>query len=307
MSISRHSNTALWTAAGLMAGLLWWFDRSTPNAGLFALLLLTLTTGLFHGALDAVILLQQFRPVTRAVMWALVYLVAVLVLGGTFASHAGAALVLLLLLSIWHFGEPFDAGNTDSAIAGALTRTVQGGAPVLIPVLTSARQLETSADGWINLLDQEFWPVWRGLAWAWLALLAIWLLWFARTGRPAARRGLGEIAGIAALNCVLTPLMAFALYFGLYHAPAHIIRVARASGGYRLIRSPATVLTMGLTFALAIILLWRLQTQIGGPWQISRPQALQWLSVGLLALTVPHVVLISCFAGWLSKNKEIQA
>ena len=298
---------ALWAAAGLIAGLAWWFDRTAPKAGLVALLLLTLTTGFFHGALDAVILLRQFRPMANAFMWAVAYFLAVLLLGAAFAPHAGAALALLLLLSVWHFGEPFRRGDSACAASNVVNRFVLGGAPVLLPALTSARQLESSRYGWINLNEHWAWPVWQAVAWAWLVLLVIWIWRYARLNWHEARLTAAEVATIAALNIFLTPLMFFALYFGLYHAPAHIIRVARASEIRRIAFSPATLLAMGATLVLAAVLLWRLEPQAISRWQNPPALYLQWLVVGLLALTLPHMVLISYSANWLSKNKESEA
>ena len=240
-------------------------------------------------------------------LWALAYLVAVLLLGAAFAPYAGMALVLLLLLSIWHFGEPFGRGKSESAASNAINRFVLGGASVLLPALTSVRQLESMSYGWINLNDQWAWLVWQALAWAWLALLVFWAWHHARSQWHSARWIAAEIAAIAVLNILLTPLMAFALYFGLYHAPAHIVRVARASDIRRIYFSPLTLLTLltvGATVALAALLLWWIEPQAINRWQNPTPLYLQWLVVGLLALTVPHLVLISYSSNWLS-NKNV--
>lgn len=122
-----------------------------------------------------------------------------------------------------------------------------------------------------------------------------------------ARWTAAEVATIAALNILLTPLMAFALYFGLYHAPAHILRVARASKIRRIAFSPVSLLALSVTLALAAVLLWRLEPQAISRWQNPPSLYLQWLVVGLLALTLPHMVLICYSANWLSKNKEPEA
>jgi beta-carotene 15,15'-dioxygenase len=290
-------------ALALATASAWWLDRNQPQAGLAALLVLTLTTGFFHGALDAVILLRQFRPIKSAFTWALVYLVTVLLLGAAFARHTGMALVLLLLLSVWHFGEPFGRGQSASTSSNALNRFVLGGASVLLPALTSARQLDSLSYGWFSLNDQWAWSVWRAVAWAWLALLVFWAWRHARLQWQSSRWTAAEVATIAVLNILLTPLMAFALYFGLYHAPVHIFRVARASNIRRIAISPVTLLTVGTTLALAALLLWWLEPQAMSRWQNPPSLYLQWLVVGLLALTVPHMVLISYSANWLSKAR----
>ncbi len=318
------SNLAIGAALTLLAlltALVWWLDRSQTQAGLIALLLLTFTTGFLHGALDAVILWQQVRPTGRALLWALAYLVAVLLLGLVFAPHAGAALLLLLLLSVWHFGEPFGeppnetsgekkseqpiATHVSTRLAAGFasrfaTRIVLGGAPVMLPALLSVRQLESPSTRWIYLNDPWVWPAWQALAWGWLALLVIWAVLYARPHWPAARWTLAEVAVLALLNLLLTPLMAFAIYFGLYHAPVHIRRVARASAIRNIAASPLALLTLLATLVLgALLFAWR-GTDIGAQ-QTSQAQYVEWLVVALLALTVPHLVLISYVAPWLSQ------
>lgn len=62
---------------------------------------------------------------------------------------------------------------------------------------------------------------------------------------------------------------------------------------------------MGATLVLAAVLLWRLEPQAISRWQNPPALYLQWLVVGLLALTLPHMVLISYSANWLSKKQGV--
>ena len=311
LASKRFSNVAVGAALAILVVLVWWLDQSQSQAGLITLLLLTLTTGFLHGALDAVILLRQIRPPGRALLWALAYLVAVVLLGLAFAPKAGAALILLLLLSVWHFGEPFDepvkTPHVKTALSRASSRIVLGGAPVLLPALTSASQLNSPSISWIHLTTPWVWPAWAALAWMWLAVLIAWTIVYARKNWPVARFTLAEVAALAALNLLLTPLMAFALYFGLYHAPVHIRRVARASAVRRIAVNPLALLTLLATLLLgAALLAWR-GVDIRSDFtalQISQAVYVEWLVVSLLALTVPHLVLISYFAPWLARQHE---
>ena len=307
----RFSHVAAGALVALLLALVWWLDRHHSQAGLIALVLLTLTTGFLHGALDAVILLRQIRPAGRAFLWALIYFVAVVLLGLVFAPHAGTALILLLLLSVWHFGEPFDetsdTPNIENARSRVICRFVLGGAPVMLPALTSASQLNSPSVNWIQLNDSWVWPAWAALAWIWLALLIVWAIVYARKNWRASRSTLAEVAVLAVLNLLLTPLMAFALYFGLYHAPVHIRRVARATAVRHIAVNPLALLTLLATLLLgAGLLAWRGVDFHADVAALPMSQAVyvEWLVVSLLALTVPHLVLISYFAPWLARQHE---
>ena len=49
-------------------GLLWAVDTQLPLAGIWLLGLVIVTVGMGHGALDALLLLVQFRPLSRAML-----------------------------------------------------------------------------------------------------------------------------------------------------------------------------------------------------------------------------------------------
>jgi beta-carotene 15,15'-dioxygenase len=293
--------------AGFFLGLVWWMDRSLPQAGLVVLLVLSVSVGLFHGALDAVILLQRFQPAARAWAWAAAYLLAVVTLGAVFAQHAAMALALLLMLSAWHFGEVYGRWNFASVAGQALARGVVGGAPVVLPLVASADQLQASMQIWFGADHTWLWLTWQTLAWVWLGLLAVWLVRYAWGAWHVARVVITEVIAVAALNFLLSPLMAFALYFGLYHAVSHIRRVVRATASPSLLYSPAVLLTLCLTLMLSAALWWWLGSQGQGAWGFSQAQAVQWLVVALLALTAPHMVLVSSCARWLAAGSNAAA
>ena len=74
-----------------------------PPLSLWAFVLLSLTVGFGHGALDALLLLGQTR--TRGITLAVsgLYLLSVLLAGWALSWSVPSALLLLLLMSVWHF------------------------------------------------------------------------------------------------------------------------------------------------------------------------------------------------------------
>ncbi len=285
---------ALLAAAGL--------DRLAPGASLWALLGLSATAGFAHGALDIELLLQRFRPVSSAMRLAALYLLVVVLLAWALSSAPHAALWLLLLMSAWHFGEDYGRWDGSSAAAGLLTRLVVGGAPVMLPLLFST-------DAMAGLL-REVWPggageFWLRLSQAWLVLLLGWMVLCGLRLRKLMRHAWYELAGVAALNLVFSPLMAFAIYFGLYHAPAHIWRVwtmRPAAGAARAFSRLGWGVIFAMTLILGAALWWAMGRAAVAPAEWSF--ALRWLVLALTALTLPHLVLVSLCARALSSGSD---
>lgn len=289
-------------------------EHRWPSTGLWVMVSLSLSTGLLHGALDALLLLQRFASRTRALAMGGLYLAAVLVAGALLSRSSTLALFALLAMSAWHFGEPFGrwAGPTQTqpptpTLAG-LTRVVLGAAPVLLLPWTQANEATSALLPW---LSADALQAWRGLAYVWLGLFAAWV-WACGLPRwRAYRQAWAELLAVLLLNLSLSPLLAFALYFGAYHAPVHIWRVWRAGrikaidkAGTaaplpRIAAAVAAVIAVLLLTAGLGALLWqlpgvaRLQTAVAG-------DALRWLIVALAALTLPHLLLISTCSRWLS-------
>ena len=282
-----------------------WADKTIPQAGLWALLLLSTSVGFIHGALDAVLLPQRFASRTQAALMFVGYLLSVLLLGWLLGGAVSLALWVLLLMSAWHFGEAYGRWNGLSAWQSGLTRVVVGGASVMLPVLLAPEQLTSVLT---RVLPDSGYQGWQILAWAWLGLFAVWLVLCGVRQASVLRYAWFELLGGVLLYAVFSPLMAFALYFGVYHAPVHIWRVWRASANAALV-GPAKI-TAGGAFAaaaLTTILTWLLGA---GLWWFIAPDAfaapdgsaaLRWLIVAFAALTAPHLVLISLCAAFLTQ------
>jgi Brp/Blh family beta-carotene 15,15'-monooxygenase len=288
----------------LLSATLLLIDRAQPQAGAWALVGLSLTVGFLHGALDAAILQRRFTdwmPLTKALV---AYLFAVVVIGFFLSVAVNVALWLLILMSVWHFGEPYGRWSDLQPWSASLTRAVVGGVPIMVPVwLVPGEFAQTLAP----LVDALAVQVWRVMATVWLALLLVWVLACGLKRPHAARYAWAELFGCAVAYAVFSPLMAFAIYFGLYHAPVHIWRVRRGwTAGAQVekikpwMTATGLIATVCATWLLGAGLWWLISPAI-----LKMPEpstALRWLIVALAAVTAPHLVLISASAAFLAAN-----
>lgn len=300
-----------WLLALAVAFAILWLDRSSMAAGPVVLLLLSGTVGVFHGALDGSILLRQFRPVSRAVRWGLAYLITVVLLGIGLLPHPEFSLLLLLVLSVWHFGEIYDRTVPESRWASLAVRLIAGGAPVMVPILTSVEQLNALSQAWTSPHQPWLAQVWTGMAWVWMAFVAGYVICSALVRLPLPRWLMGELTLVLALNLFLTPAMAFGLYFGLYHALSHVWRVLRTVTALDKAALRTATAILALTFGLAAGLLGLMASSLQGTLAEAPvtylPMLVHWLIVGLAALTVPHLILISYSAQMLAGKVTSQS
>jgi beta-carotene 15,15'-dioxygenase len=287
-----------------------------PPLSLWAFVLLSLTVGFGHGALDALLLLGQTK--TRGLTLAVsgLYLLSVLLAGWALSWSVPTALLLLLLMSVWHFGE--------QRSATLWLRLSVGGASVMWPMLvarddTSQLLLDTFGDRFGTVV-----LAWQVLAKCWLVLLLGCSISFAvrsylsRKGNVECRDervSLGELQLTPAIAeililllayLLLSPLLTFAIYFGLYHCLTHIARVQRAVTDHSdlpFTRYATAFVATVLLSAVLLALLWRLLPSTQGPvvghMLVNTGQLLQWLMVSLAAVTLPHLILVSYSARWL--------
>jgi beta-carotene 15,15'-dioxygenase len=287
-----------------------------PPLSLWAFVLLSLTVGFGHGALDALLLLGQTPSRRMALLVSGLYLLCVLVAGWALSWSVPTALIILVLMSVWHFGEQHPGD--------LWARLCVGGASVMWPMLvahdaTSLLLLDSFGDRFGTAL-----LAWQMLAKAWLIFLlgcgavlaARWL-----SSRKDGVRNRAEISKSSELEfglaiseililllayLLLSPLLAFAIYFGLYHCLTHIARVGHAvnaHGELPITRyALAFVVTLLLSAALLALLWWFLPAaEVSGVAHAfaNTGSLLQWLIVSLAAVTLPHLILVSYSARWL--------
>ena len=287
-----------------------YLDQNFARSGLWLFVCLTLTAGFFHGALDIVLMQREFAGARRLAGALLAYVGAVVLLAMVCAQSGWLMVLILLAMSVWHFGEPYGRwGNGMSKQGAWAQRVVSGGAPVMLPALLSAQALQDVLPMAVGLDAAWAWTIWQTLAWLWLGLCGLSLV--------VLRQGLlskplwAEVAVVFVINLALSPLMAFSVYFGVLHSAAHIFRVAarhrhgaaidNANGintklDKRIGRS--IVITSLATLLLLLALAWYLQS--ASVMAIEQHSLLNGLLIALTAVTLPHLVLVSRNAYWLT-------
>lgn len=281
-------------------------DRALPQAGAWVLVGLTLTAGFVHGALDAALLQRRFNDQLQLLAVLSSYLLTVVLLGWALSNMINAALWLLILMSVWHFGEPYGRWSDLHPWASNLTRVVVGGAPIMIPVWLAP---DTFAQAIAPVVDTLAVNVWQRMAEVWLVLAVAWVLACGLLRAYAARHAWAELLGCIAVYALFSPLMAFALYFGAYHSWVHIWRVWRgwSSSEPGLAPRPAVVMaglaaTTVASWLLGAALWWLLSPNWSTPPEPGA--ALQWVIVALAAVTAPHLLLISASTAFFSVHND---
>ena len=291
-----------------------YIDQNFARAGLWFFVSLTLTAGFLHGALDIVLMQREFVG-THRLTGALGLYVGVVVLLAMVCTQSGWLMVLVLLaMSVWHFGEPYGRwGNGTSKQGAWAQRVIVGGAPVLLPALLSAQALQDVLPMAVGLEAARVWTIWQTLAWLWLGLCGLSLAVF--------RQGLfskplwAEVAVIFIINLALSPIMAFSVYFGVLHCAAHIFRVvARHPHGAAMENAKGAnkklderigvsiVITSLATVLLLLTLAWYLQSASIAA--VEHHSLLNGLLIALTAVTLPHLVLVSRNAHWLTAQSS---
>jgi Brp/Blh family beta-carotene 15,15'-monooxygenase len=294
----------LWLLPGIAA--LAWAERQWPQIALWIFVGLTLTLGFAHGAMDVWLLLDDRQRVS--IRQFAYYGASTLALAAVLLPFPSIALIILLLLSLWHFGEEAAVLQMEAKLQ-YLLRIVQGGASVMLPVLLSAQELR----GWVMLITPSsgawVWTVWVAMAGLWLALLvaaiAVVQPWRAKAAEKALqepqyiamRTLLFEAAALVLLNLFLSPLLAFALFFGTYHAGMHVWRMQRMQQmqqkGARALPWGWLGITLLITWAALAWLWWQMPSLALAQPSRGEGDWLRWLVVALAAVTLPHMVLVS--------------
>ena len=254
-----------------------------------------LAVGIPHGALDHLVTVPDMAPKKMA-LFVSGYLAVVFVVIGLILVWPVPGFVFVVIMSAVHFGMG-DASFISQERAGEAPRSPwwvyaipAGSLPVFIP-LTKQGSAEALA-----LVNPEllFWHFgldgiifWTTLAAATLAVG--WLL----LRRDIARAR--DLTLLAALALVAPPLVAFAAYFGLWHALRHTARLSHEMPRARAVADdgrwvaalwrvsvpglPALVGTLVAALAITVVGGWALTDYL-------------WIALVIVwALTVPHMAL----------------
>ena len=241
---------------------------------------LVLLLGVPHGSLDVVIARRLWGLTgTRAwTVFALRYVGLSALVAAFWWVTPTAFLCAFLGVSVLHFGADPTAGVSWPA------RVLYGGAVIVLPALWHSAELQrllglVAGPASAALLV----PTLRLLAAPWLCATVLACLWETRTSPLAA----AELAALAAVSVLAPPLMAFTVYFCAMHSPRHILRTvtSRPGGDARHALAMALWPTMAVLAAAVAVALLASEIPL-------ETRVLQFMFVGLAALTLPHMVLL---------------
>ncbi len=252
--------------------------------------------GIAHGGIDPW-LMNRLARIRRSTL--LLWL-------GTYAALAGAfigivilqpelALVLFLLLSIWHFGRsdaPFQGFRRGSPAVW-----LSGSIPIIGPMFGHPGQ---TGQLFAWLIGADAHVVAEAVALIGPMLMLGWaagffILWRRSegSGNPA---GFVELLALAGAMILLPPIIAFTFYFCAVHSTRHFLEILATSGstsgtreGWSFLFRRAAPATL-LAIALGIIAWWFLGSDRNLPDMTA--DAVRVLFWGLAALTVPHVMVV---------------
>ncbi|WP_336027238.1 beta-carotene 15,15'-dioxygenase, Brp/Blh family [Geodermatophilus sp. FMUSA9-8] len=251
------------------------------------LLVAGLLLGIPHGAADHVV---AARRTGRPVLVALGYAVLAVAAWLAFRAAPGPALLVFVLLSVWHFGtgetavadlragRPVQRRATAAVVLGALVllvplaRGAQDAAPVLAALVPGSGG--TVPEAVVTAVLVTVVPA-AGALLVERLLAAAWL--------EAA-----EVAVLLLLVLVAPPLAAFGVWFGTWHAVRHAARLVAGDEEHPGLPPRRLAAVAALPAAAALALLAVLWIATDGP------HGLLVAAVPLLAaLTVPHALVVA--------------
>jgi beta-carotene 15,15'-dioxygenase len=186
-----------------------------------------LAIGIPHGALDHLVTLPKSRPLVMAGFIAVYVFIAIVAVIAILEFNV-VGFIFVLVMSAVHFGIGDAAFISEldrrQPVAVRLPRAIYaisaGSIPVLIPLVNSAStdalaQVNPSLIDWHQGYDQEILTVVITIACISIARLIV---------RKRIREAV-DIGLLLALALLAPPLIAFALYFGCWHAMRHTARL----------------------------------------------------------------------------------
>lgn len=262
-----------------------------------AVAIIALAVGIPHGAVDHLMLPRLPRG-SRLLGLAAAYLAIAAAATAAILIAPGPAFVVVIAMTVWHFGsgdvEAWRTLTGDPVRPRGWQRLVliiaAGGAPVVLP-LTSPTAMTTLAT-----LHPSLGSVWSApgttvLRVIVLAAVVIAALMLLQAARPMAAIHLGILA---ALGIFASPLLAFAVYFGAWHALRHTARLAELRYGTLTWAGIGRITALGLPALIATVIAVGILVVMTGSLDALAP----WLFVGLAVvwgLTVPHMTLVEWF------------
>ena len=277
----------------------------------WTVLAIGLFVGLPHGAVDHLVpewTLGRDLPRSTFAAILVAYIAVAALAFGLLLLQPILAASLFLVVSVLHFG----AGDVEFLGVSSSLRPWQrpaavlafGLPPVALPIAIHAEQARPVLVGLAPELAVLTAPTAR------TAAVAVTFSLVAVTAGILTRQGRGDgaldLAVLCATFVLAPPLIAFAAYFGAWHAARHIARLlvldprnaddlAAGRTGRPLLRFARSALLPTLASVVVLLGLW---------WGAGGVEGLVAAHLGLLvALTMPHVALVS----WLDRRRHASA
>lgn len=250
-----------------------------------AFLALAVIVGLPHGAFDHKVARRAFEPKYGGGWWQpflVGYLVLVSAMLFAWWAIPTIALILFLLLSVFHFGDQDAAAGTFSRV---MRIVAHGGTPIVVSAVCHPDTVErlfatlvpAHAHGIVLLLGGP-------LLLAWVAVAAASLITYAVRGQAGGWAAALDLILVSLLFALAPPLIAFSLYFAVIHAP-RAFAAAMPAKGIRLseLIPPFILTTLGLALGAVIY--------AAGAKMPAGDNVVRTVFLLLSALTVPHMWL----------------
>ena len=291
MSVDRH--VAVAAAITAIAALAPW-GAVGLGPQLIGVALAVLLLGVPHGAYDGWLLAERFGSRRRVAGAAGVYLLAVVAVFIAWSWAPSGALLAFLALSVFHFGR----GDTVAApwrVPRPLGVLARGAWVVLGPLAAGGAELAFVLESILRDAGAAAAMI-EGARTAFVPLAIL----YGGTALVAAVRGDGrergsvllEAVALGAVIALAPPLVAFAVYFCLWHSMRHVLSIRQRQVRWAdFVRrsAPAVVGTVALAAGAGLLL----------P-QAPAARTLAYdLFVGLATISVPHVVLVD---GWWARG-----
>ena len=258
---------------------------------------IALAIGIPHGALDHLVTLPRSKPLKMA-LFIVIYVAIAVVAVFAILRFNTAGFIVVVVMSAIHFGigdaafvsEIDRRSGASKKLPHVAYAVASGFIPVLIPLVNSSssqalENVNPAIVNWHGGLDRQL----LTLA---IAVGVISILTLMLKGR---KREAIDIALLLTLSLVAPPLIAFAVYFGLWHAMRHTARLtlvlqssqsAYASG--KLLRSFSTAVLPGTPALVGTFVVAGILAVTGQDFN----DDFFWMALVVVwALTVPHMMV----------------
>ena len=299
-TVRRFSTVSVILVASLSLVFSSWLGEESLNWQV-AIAVIALAIGIPHGALDHLVTLPRTNPLKMALFISIYVAIALVAIWAILQWNVWGFIAVVMMSSL-HFGIGDSAfiaelnslnGGKRSQLATWSYALVGGFVPVVIPLISSRstqalEKVNPVLVDWHHGLDSELL-----IAVALLSTVGLLIL-----ARERQFRDLIDLLALIALVSFAPPLVAFATYFGCWHAMRHTARLSSLLPQSQLKYSEARSLQAFLKAvipglpALAGTLIFVLL--LAGFMRESITDKFLWLTlVTIWALTVPHMLVTS--------------